>query len=167
MVNGFGSNERGWTLTELLIVVAIIGVTAMLAPQVINQTTKIFVLSRAKLEIQGEARATMNIITRQLRQAQSGQITIDQAAGQPYYSRIQFLTVQGSSVTICQNNNNLQFTMGTNVSILSKNLEFLSFSFPRSDDMTIVSVALTLQKQIYNGAYKALHMASERVRVMN
>jgi prepilin-type N-terminal cleavage/methylation domain-containing protein len=161
------TNERGWTLTELLVVVAIIGMAAMLAPQAINQSTKIFVLSRAKLELQGEARATIYVITRELRQAQSNSIVMDQAIGQPYYSRIRFTTIQGKNVTIAQSNNTIQLTMGSDISILSKNLAFLSFAFPRSDDMTIVSVALTLQQQIYGGAFKALHMASERVRVMN
>jgi prepilin-type N-terminal cleavage/methylation domain-containing protein len=161
------NNERGWTLTELLIVVAIIGATMMMAPQIITQSTKIFVLSRAKLELQREARAAIYVITRELRQAQSNTIIIDQAANQPYYSRLRFTTVQLKAVTVAQNNNLLQITIGTDVTTLSKNLAFLSFTFPRSDDMTIVSVALTLQEQIYGGQFKALHMASERVRVMN
>jgi hypothetical protein len=33
--------------------------------------------------------------------------------------------------------------------------------------MTIVSVSLTLEKAIYEGKTKALHVATERVRVMN
>jgi prepilin-type N-terminal cleavage/methylation domain-containing protein len=161
------NNEKGWTLTELLIVVAIIGVTTLLLPQILSQTTKIFILSRAKLELQREARAAIYVITRELRQAQSSTIIIDQTGGQPYYSRLRFTTVSLKNVTVSQNNNQLQLTVGTDVTILSKNLTFLSFTFPRSDDMTIISVALTLQEQIYGGAYKALHMASERVRVMN
>jgi prepilin-type N-terminal cleavage/methylation domain-containing protein len=160
-------NERGWTLVELMIVTAIVGTVAMLAPQAMTQATKFFVLSRARLELQREARATMYVITRELRQAKSNSLVIDQAVGQPYYSRIQFTTIQLRNQTITQANNIIQLTSGNTVSILSKHVAFLSFTFPRSDDMTIVSVALTLQEQIYNGAFKALHMASERVRVMN
>ena len=160
-------NERGWTLIELMIVAAIVGSVTMLAPQAMTQATKFFVLSRARLELQREARAMMYVITRELRQAKSNTLIIDQAGGQPYYSRIQFTSIQGKTVTIAQTNNLIQLTSNNTVSTLSKNLAFLSFTFPRSDDMTIVSVALTLQERIYNGAFKALHMASERVRVMN
>lgn len=160
-------NNNGWTLTELLLVVAITGSLVMLAPQIITQTTKFFILGRTKLELQREARAAMYLITREIRQAQSATITIDQASGQPYYSRISFTKIQGTVVTVAQSGSNLTFTQGTNVTVLSNNLAYLAFTFPASDDMTILSVSMTLQKQIYGGAFKALHMASERVRVMN
>ena len=160
-------NNKGWTLTELAITAAVIGVVAMLAPQIISQTTKVFVLGRAKLELQREARATMYIVTRELRQALSNSIAIDQLNGQPYYSRIRFTKIPNTNVTIAQNGSDIQLTIGNDTTILSKNLNYLAFTFPRSDDMTIVSVSVTLQEQIYNGLFKALHMASERVRVMN
>ena len=160
-------NNRGWTLTELAITSAVIGIVALLAPQIISQSTKIFVLGKAKLELQREARAAMYLITRELRQAESNSIIIDQINGQPYYSRIRFTKVQNVNVTIAQTGSNLQLTIGNDITTLSKNLAYLAFTFPRSDDLTIVSVSLTLQEQIYNGLFKALHMASERVRVMD
>jgi len=157
----------GLTLMEMVITVAIIGIIAMAAPQVITQATKVFVLGRTKLQLQSEARAAMYVITRELRQAQSNRIVIDQINGQPYYSRISFPKSTGVSVTIAQTGSSLILTEGATTNTLSQNLTFLSFTFPRTDDMTIVSVAITLQQQIYGGAFKALHMASERVRVMN
>jgi prepilin-type N-terminal cleavage/methylation domain-containing protein len=160
-------NNKGWTLVELTITAAVIGIVAMLAPQIISQSTKVFVLGRTKLELQREARAAMYLITRELRQAQSNTIVIDQINGQPYYSRISFTKIQNANVTIAQSGSSLQLTIGNDITTLSKNLAYLAFTFPHSDDMTIVSVSLTLQQQIYNGLFKALHMASERVRVMD
>jgi len=151
----------------MLITVAIIGIVAMIAPQVINQTTKVFILGKAKLELQREARSTMYLLTREIRQAQANSVIIDQANSQPYYSRIQFTKSQNTKVTIAQNGTQLVMTVGNNITTLTKNLAYLVFTFPRSDDLTIVSVSITLQEQIYGGAYKALHMASERVRVMD
>jgi prepilin-type N-terminal cleavage/methylation domain-containing protein len=160
-------NNRGWTLTELLIVVAIIGGLAIIGPPITTQLTRFFILGRTKLELQQEARSAIYIITRELRQAQSNSIIIDRSGTQPYYSRIRFTKSQGTAVTVTQSGSSIIVTEGVNNSTLSKNLTYLSFTFPQSDDMTIVSVSLTLQKAIYGGATKALHMASERVRVMN
>ncbi len=43
----------------------------------------------------------------------------------------------------------------------------MAFTFPRSDQLSILSVSMTLQENIYQGRTKALHMASEQVQVMN
>jgi len=160
-------SRRGYTLVEILITIAIMGVLAMFGPTLMTQITKFFVLSRAKLDLQQQARAAMYIITRELRQAQSNTITVDEVSGQPYYSRIKFTKVQGAVITINQSNNQLILTEGTDTSVLSKNLAYLAFTFPRSDDMTMISVSLTLEEQIYGGLLKALNMASEQVEVMN
>ena len=107
------------------------------------------------------------------------------AGNQPYYSRITFSKRDKSGnlevLQFCQQNNKLyqvtwfpavynanQKTLKTipQIKTLSTNLQYLSFSFPRSDDMSIVSLSMTLQKTIYEGRIKALHMASEKVQVM-
>jgi prepilin-type N-terminal cleavage/methylation domain-containing protein len=160
-------NRHGFSLIELMMVIAIIGLLAVIGPQIFTQTTKFFILSKTKLALQEEARATMYLMTREIRQAQSNTIIIDQVAGQPYYSRIRFTKIQGTAVTITQNGSNISITEGTNTSILAKDLAYMAFSFPESDDMTIISVSMTLQQQIYGGALKALHMASEKIQVMD
>lgn len=160
-------NKRGFTLTETMIVLMILGVVVMIGPTVATQLTRFFLLSQTRLELQREARSAISLMTRNLRQASASTIRIDQVTGQPYYSRIQFTTVQGRALLYRQNGNQLLETVGTRSTILSKNLRFLTFTFPRSDDMTIVSVAFTLEKNLYQGRKKALHMASERIQVMN
>jgi len=162
--------KDGFSLIELMMVVTIVGILAMLGPQILTQATKFFILGRTRLELQREARAAMYLVTRELRQAQSATIMIDQISGQPNYSRITFTKQTlggGTNVSLFQSGKTLSLTEGNTTSVLTKNLAYLAFAFPRSDDMTIVSVSMTLQEQIYNGAYKALHMASEKVRVMN
>ena len=68
-------NEKGWTMTELLICCAIVGAIALVGPQLLNGTTKYFILGRARIDVQREARASMYNIERQLREAQSATIT--------------------------------------------------------------------------------------------
>lgn len=160
-------NKQGVTLIELMIVVAILGVLGQVGPDLYRQVRRFLFLSDTKIEIQREARTAMASMTEDIRQAQSDTINITQMSGQPYYSRITFTTVDGRNIRYYQSNKDLEFSIGTTTRTISSNLRYLAFAFPKSDDMGILSVALTLEKNTYEGRTKALHMASEKVRVMN
>ena len=113
---------------------------------------------------------------RELRQAHSNSIVISSATGGGGYSKIWFTkeqtadNVTSSTMTFQQEGTVLYQLMGgdsANKRVLTKNLNYLAFSFPNTGDMGIISVSMTLQKNIYEGRTKALHMASEKVQVMN
>ena len=150
-----------------MMVVGIIGVVALIGAPVLTNSIRYFVLTRVKLELQRESRSAMYVITRDLRQAQSNTIVIDNAAGQPAYSRITFTKSQGTVVTFYQTGSKLIQLVGNNQKTLSTNVCYMGFSFPRSDDMAMLSVSMTLQENTYSGQTKALHMASQKVQVMN
>ncbi len=161
-------SRAGYTLPEVLMTVAIVGILSGMGASMLLQINRYFIMSRTRLELQREARAIMYIVTRSLRQAQSTTITIDrQSTSQPFFSRITFTKEQGVTMTFQQNGANLEQIVGNKTRILSKNLRYVAFTFPRSDNMGIVSVSMTLQQTIYQGRTKALHMASEKVQVMN
>jgi prepilin-type N-terminal cleavage/methylation domain-containing protein len=161
-------SRSGYTLAEVLVTVAILGIVAGMGANMLLQINRYFIMSRSRLELQREARAIMYVVTRSLRQGQSSTIVIDRlSASQPFYSRITFTKEQGTTMRFQQNGANLEQIVGTNTRILSKNLRYMAFTFPRSDDMGIVSVSMTLQQTIFEGRTKALHMASEKVQVMN
>lgn len=160
--------QRGVTLVELMIVVAILGIVFSITPEIFRRSVQFFLLHRTKIELQRESRSAMSIMSRQLRQAQSSTIVLDRLTNtQPYYSRIRFTTVDGSSVTFVQNGKTLSGNIGPSSIVLSTNLRYFALAFPRSDDMSILSISLTLEKGTYESYTKALHMASEKVRVMN
>ena len=167
------TRRRGVTLTEMMIVVAIMSVVFVIAAPLLLQVNRTFIMNRTRVELQQEARAVMYVVTRNLRQAQNGTITIDRAnTNQPFYSRITFTKVAattGVSPTLVfqQEGTSLYQVINSVKRPLSKNLKYLAFSFPRSDDMGIISVSFTLEKSIFEGRKKAFHMASEKVRVMN
>ena len=50
---------------------------------------------------------------------------------------------------------------------ISDGLRYIAFTFPMSDDMGIVSVSLTMEKETFQGRSKAMHLAVEKIRVMN
>ncbi|MCX5787900.1 MAG: prepilin-type N-terminal cleavage/methylation domain-containing protein [Elusimicrobia bacterium] len=157
----------GYSLTEVMMVVAIIGIVAAVGPALLIQANRLFVMSRVRIDLQGEARSVMYVLTRELRQAQNASIVIDQASGQPYYSRISFTKQQGTAMVFYQSGNKLIAKTGAKTQTLTTHLGYMAFTYPRSDDMDILSVSMTVQELIYGGKIKALHMASERVRIMD
>ncbi len=166
--------RKGVTLMELMVVLAIVSALFMVAAPMLLQSNRQFILVRSRLQLQQEARGVMYVITRSVRQAKNDSIVISRYnAYQPFYSKISFVrqsAVSGvpSTVVFQQEGTNLcQYIGGTSRRVISSNLNYLAFTFPRSDDTGILSVSITFQKNIYEGKVKALHMASEKVRIMN
>lgn len=160
----------GYTLVEVMMAVVILGIIASVGAGIMLQVNRYFILTRTRLDLQRQARAALYVMTREIRQAQSATIVIDRAStSQPFYSRITFTKIQGTQVSFVQVGNKLEQITGGGAGevTLSTNLQYLAFTFPRTDDMSILSVAVTLQENIYQGQTKALHMASENVQVMN
>lgn len=157
----------GYTLTEMMLVVAILGVLALVGPPLLINMTNFWRQTGARASVTRDARASLDIIDRMLRQAQASTIVIDQAAGQPSWSRISFTLIDGRAMSFYQSNNVLYVKNGTSVSPLCSDLGFIAFSFPRSDDTSIVSVALTTQAASYLGQSKALQLSIQKVRIMN
>lgn len=152
---------------ETVITATILSLLALIIVPLIVHSTRFFLMNRTRVELQRDARASLAIITRNLRQADSNTISIDQIVGQPYYSRISFTTINGVDFVYFQNNSLLRETRAGTTRTMAENLRFLNFYFPRSYDMTIVSVSITFEKAIYEQKTKALHVATERVRIMN
>jgi prepilin-type N-terminal cleavage/methylation domain-containing protein len=159
--------RKGFTLTEIMIACAILGVMASVGPSIMININRFYLMNRTRIAIQQEARSVMSIVNRSLRQGRTSTITIDNYSGQPPFSRISFRKIQGEAISYYQHNSNLYVVDSGSTRTLTKNLRFMAFSFPRSDDMDIVSVSLTLEKSTFGGKTKALQMAIEKVRVMN
>lgn len=159
--------RRGYTLVELMMVVAIIGIIAMIGPRMMIQIQDFWLLTRARAEIQRDARTALENITRFLRQAKYRTIIIDTPSGQGPYSRIRFNHVNGTYCEFRQESDELIQHIGGNEKAISKNLVFLSFSFPRSDYPRLVNVSMTMGKSAIRGQRKELQLTVEKVRVMN
>lgn len=159
-------NRNGYTLMEAMMVITIIGIVVFIGPQFIIHTTRFLQLHTAKIEIQRDARLSLDLINRFLRQAVGSTVAIGQAPGQPPYSRIRFTTFEGQDLIFYQDGTTL-YKVAQSTVVISKNLEFIAFTYPRSDDPTIISVAMTMSKATYQGGSKALELSIEKVRIMN
>lgn len=156
----------GFTLLELMLVVAILGIIASMGSVLLIQTSRFYRQNQARLDIQRDARTVFNLLAKNLRQAQASTITIDNAPSQPPYSRITFTKMSGDIITYYQENNKLyQVTTGTRA--LCETLRYVGFSMPRSDDDNLLSLSLTLEKATYEGGTKALQLSVEKIRIHN
>jgi prepilin-type N-terminal cleavage/methylation domain-containing protein len=156
----------GYTLIEMMITVAILGILVIGAPEITNQVIRFYQLHNAKIEIERDARACLDLINRYLRQGQAATVVIDQAAGQPPYSRISFKTIEGQTMEFYQQGTAL-YQVAISTSVISNNLHYIAFTYPRSDNPGIISVALTMEKSTYQGGFKALELSIQQVRIMD
>lgn len=170
--------KSGYTLMEMMIVVAIMGVVVLAAPRTFIKTYQFVQLLTARVEIQKNARGALANINRDLRQAVATSITLNSVSGQPPHSRITFNKYNSAgnfdTVSYYQQGNKLYQAIapGANVvlpagKMIANNLRYIAFTYPRTDDDGIISISITFEKATYEGGTKALQMAVEKVRIMN
>lgn len=160
-------SSKGYTLTEVMMSVAIIAIMGTIGPPIFIQMQRFYVQTTARNAVQRDARHSLDIINRFVRQAKSQTIVIDQLAGQPPYSRITFTNIQGQTISYWQNGRTLYAKINTAQSVLSSDLRYIAFIFPRTDDTSIVNVSMTMERLSYEGTTKALELSIEKVRIMN
>lgn len=159
-------HSLGVTITEMMLVLSIVSIITVLGNILFVNIVRFFRLNQARIEVQRDARTVFNLMGRNLRQAYSTSLVVDQASGQPPYSRITFQKVTGENIVYYQDGKTLyQVEGGTRA--LTGNLRYIAFSHPRTDDESIVSISITLEKATYQGGSKALQLSVEKIRIMN
>jgi len=160
--------EQGVTLIEMMMAVAVVGVVGAGSAVAFGLGTKLWVLNKTKVALQLEARTTMQLIHAQLQQAQASTIKVSrQNSSQPPYSKIAFTKVDGTAIQYYQVGDSLYQNVGGKERKLAENLRLLHFSFPRTDDMTIIGISLCLEKTVYEGGTKSLYLTVDKARVLN
>ncbi|PKM98540.1 MAG: hypothetical protein CVU79_02625 [Elusimicrobia bacterium HGW-Elusimicrobia-3] len=169
--------KRGYTLMEMMLVVAILGVLILAAPRTFIKTFQFVQLLTARVEIQKNARGALANINRDLRQALGHTIEVDELPGQPPHSRIKFKKYNSSGgqswafyyqqgTQLYQAAGDVDGNMLTG-KLIANHLRYIAFTYPRTDDDGIISISITFEKATYEGGTKALQMAVEKVRIMN
>lgn len=159
--------KNGFTLVEMMLVVAITGIIASIGPRLMVQLQSFYMLTTARGEIQRDARASLDTINRFLRQAKYRTIHIETPTNQAPFSRIRFIHMDERSMTFEQQGNKLIQTINGQTKTIAENLVYIAFTFPRSDHPKLVSVSITMGKTIYLGRQKELELTIQKIRVMN
>lgn len=157
----------GYTLTEMLMVAAIVGAISSVGPLLLTNLQNFYLMTTARADIQRDARVALDTINRALRQAQYDTVTIDTPSAGGPYARIRFRHVDGRYMEFRQEANQLVQVSSITASVVSKNLVYIAFTYPRTDDPTIISVSMTMGKSIQLGRRKVLELTIQKIRVMN
>jgi type II secretory pathway component PulJ len=150
-----------------MVAVAILGIVFALGPAILTNVTRFSRLSRARLETQRNARDALNQINQSLRQADASSVIISNESSQSPFSSIMFSTIDGRSMKFYQQNDKLNFVNNGSTNTVADGLRYIAFTYPRTDNSTIISVSVTFERDTYQGGTKALQMAIEKVRIMN
>lgn len=159
--------RKGYTLMEVMMTVAILGIVGGMAVPMMMNMTNFWRQTTARNAIQRDVRTTLDLINRFARQAVSSTLVIDAAPNQPSCSRVTYTSIQGETVSFYQSGNKLYMSLAGKTSMLTENLAYVAFTFPRTDDTTLLSVAITAQAATYRGGKKALQLSIQKVRIMN
>lgn len=159
--------EKGYTITEMMIVVAILGIIVSGFAVLITNLTRFWRLNLARTEVQREARRCLSLMNQNIRQAQASTVTIDQITSNPPWSRITFATIGTVTTSYYQDRNKLYQIVSGQTSMLAENLRSIAFWYPETSDTSIISISLCFEKATYEGGTKALQLSIEKVRIMN
>ncbi len=166
--------QKGFTLTEVMIATAVIGVLAMVGTSLVAQVYKAWRLSEARVLAQQNARTILNLVERRLRQASADTVVIDRHnVSDPPYSKITFTSQNGDTYEFRQNSDlaEMQRTLagggGTQSRQLSKNVRYLSFSYASSTNDRLVNVAICMEVPTYAGETKDFYMTLQKIQIQN
>lgn len=127
-----------------------------------------FSQSMAKIETQRDLRNTMDLMTREMRQGKSSTVVLSRNDNaQPPYSKITFQKMSGDTISFWQSGRSFLMAKNGQSTLLSNNLRSLIFSYPSTDNASLVTVMLSMQKPgALRGNY-GLQMGGETVRILN
>lgn len=165
---------QGWTLVELLLTIVIFSIITLGTSTFMTQGIRHMRLIIAKIDIQREARVSLSIMNKELRQAIASSIEISSKdASQPPYSKIKFETVKRTTVTYYQDGTRLYQEIFSGekhfVTKLSENIRYVHFVYPNTADDGIIQVSACFEKIPfpYVVGARALQVSIEKVRIMN
>ena len=174
--------EGGFTLTELMIAIAILGIASTYVSTIFIKGYQLWKRNFDDLILQQTTRLAMSQITRAVREASPGTVKISTPAGMPRFSRIDFTDGRGQTWSFCQvlkgkeRGKNvytvkslLTYTSGTSVTqYMADYVESLSFVYPSFQDVGLIDVGLTMKKTPYlGGGMPVLSQLVERVMLRN
>jgi prepilin-type N-terminal cleavage/methylation domain-containing protein len=157
----------GFTLVEAMVVVTILGVAALIGPRVLVKFQEAYMMLVARNDAQRDARGAVAIMTKNISQAKARTVVIDTPPADQAFSRITFKDVYGRDFQFLKSGDKVLMVSEGITTTLAANVVYLSFAYPRTDDIDLLNVSLGITKAIYRGNQKYFSLTVEQVKIFN
>lgn len=151
---------------------AVIGMVSVVIATLILQVTRFDRQTSARGQVQQAARVSLSAMEREVAQARGRTIVIDRLdAAQPPYSRMTFSGADGRTVSFYQDGGRLFRSVTkagvTTKSVVAADLRQVVFSYPASDNASLISISATFERGTYQGSTKSMQLSLAKVRIQN
>lgn len=160
--------QKGFTLIETLIVVAVMGVVTAAVTTLFTQGFHYWSINRTQVELQRDVRALLDLMLREIKEAKTNSVEINSFNNsQPPCSKINFTTIDGREVSFYQKGKQIFVENSNGTTLLANNLRVLSFIYPDTSSPDIINISICAEANVYGTARKTFYMSIEKVRIMN
>ncbi|MBI2915549.1 MAG: prepilin-type N-terminal cleavage/methylation domain-containing protein, partial [Elusimicrobia bacterium] len=126
-------SKKGFTLPELMITVAILGIFLVVASTILLNVVRFWKVQLARSRVQQNARSALDLISRDLRQATATTVLVSQRPNQPPYSWLTFQISKGTGTAVgyygfFQEGKNLNYMKGGSTNTVADNLKYVAFT---------------------------------------
>jgi len=169
-INGL---QAGFTLAEIMVTVAIVGILGLVGTNLVSSAYKAWRLSEARTEAQRDARTTLTLMQKFVKQASAASLAMDSLnASEPPYSRLQFSTPGGDVYQFYQQQGAVVMARtpvsGTaTTTVLAKNLRYMAFSYANTNQPNLVNVATCFEVKTLSAQSKDFFMSLEKIEIEN
>ena len=149
-----------------MISIVIISIIGAMLTVLFSKWVRVWYLSKTNSEIQADARASIEVMDRNLRQAAASSVVIDRYdANQPPYSRVSFLKFS-QPIIYYQSGRNLYY-VSTSTRIISRSLDCVQFVYPSTLNNKVLNIAAAFEKKTYGTYRRAFQLSIQTVNIMN
>ena len=166
--------EAGFTLTELLIAMALISITAGIVAFQFTKSWELWRRNWTDVRVQRRARVTLEKIAYELRHARPSSVKISALAGEPRFSRIQFRHINSYEWEYYKKGFRLySITTSTTPAVyfsttnfVTDGVESIQFMFVDLRDLGVLDVGVTISETAYRDRVVRQQL-TQRVRLRN
>lgn len=147
-------SERGFTLLQTMLAVAVLGILAALTARLLGQVLRSWVMTRATFEVHQSSRQSRDLLVQALRNASASSVIITRANTlQPPLSKLCFIDTNGDSRVVFQEGRRLiQGTWSSTTAtvsdthvLLNDYVERFNAYYPDQKDPTHVAFSLMIR----------------------
>jgi len=158
--------ESGFTLVELMIAIALLGVGLAYINKVFMGSWQLWKRSYTDLVIQKDARIAIEGMSQAVKHAKASGLSIDNATGEPWFSRISFRHVKEQDWVIWKQGTRLYRAVDGTTDFICDGVEALQFTYPAYGESRLVDIGLTLRRATYQSYFVRVQL-TQRVDIHN